>query len=70
MHTLELALIIFFGAEQPSSGSFVAHEVEAESIDNIDDLLCSFVECLLLFFGGWVGANIWMVKRLLVRLAS
>ena len=56
--TLELCLEILLRSKRLRSTCLVSQKVQSEAINNIDDLLCAFIERLILFFGGRVGANV------------
>ena len=63
-HTLELSLEILLGSKRPRATRLVAQEIQPEAINDVDDLLRSLLERLLLFFGGRICANVDVVGAL------
>lgn len=56
--TFELALEILLGAECAGARGLITEEIQPEGVDDVDNLLAAFLEPLVGFFGGRVGAGI------------
>lgn len=56
--TLQLRHVVLFGPERPCAGRLITQEVQAETIDDIDDLFAGVVETLFCFLGRGICANV------------